>query len=150
MINYSELRHGMQIFSWQSAGSQKIEHYAVTFLNEYLEITRFPTSRCLLTDHLVEAAWKNGIEEIRLQQITLIQIAKPITLLAQETGDHQGTHVVADGNHRLIMLHRAGFREFLAWMVPEKIWKEFRIVNLPEERGALRPGFQNQRQENNR
>lgn len=140
MIDFRSLQGRQQFFTWQDKGSNVYEHFAITPLNAHLMVTGFPATKCEITQHLIDAAWRNGIEKVRLGQLTERELAQPLTLLERQ----QGWHIIADGSHRLIRLHELGKVTFWAWMVPEAIWGKFRLTNLPDDRGAKRPGFRNQ------
>jgi len=60
---------------------------------------------------------KNGVEQWKLDRIDAAT-CRPV--LAAERGD--GSHILIDGNHRVVARWRAGFAEIPAYMIPRTFW----------------------------
>lgn len=71
-------------------------------------------------DHLLKYG---GLEEHRLNRLTPLCMLDPIVIM-QWT---DGTCNVADGAHRYVKLYQNGIFEIFAWLVPEKIWRNYEM-----------------------
>lgn len=76
----------------------------------------------------------NGIEKDHLSRITVHQFLEPITFINWE---QEGTQSLVDGNHRYIKAFVLGLPFILARLVPEPLWRQFVISDIPPDVAAL-------------
>jgi hypothetical protein len=78
-----------------------------------------------LYDHVLA---NNGIEKTKLARLSQRPdiYCQPVLLL--ECDD--GSHIMADGNHRFVILWRMGIRRIPAYVIPETTWRQF-VIELP-------------------
>jgi hypothetical protein len=67
-----------------------------------------------------------GIEEDHALKLPEEALEAP--LIVCEWG---GTHIFADGAHRLWRRWKRGDTTFTAWVVPERVWRHFVVMGLP-------------------
>lgn len=126
-IHVSRISARDEMFTW-SPHDGPVLHFATTRLVDYLESTKAPVIEVeldqALADHCVH---KHGVGPGHLPRITPGRLKEPCVLLAWP----DGTHVVADGNHRVVARHLLGLPTFPAWMVEERVWRRFTIEGVP-------------------
>lgn len=135
MISAHQLGNGEEFFAWHDhrgfdPGTEgPVLHFAVTRLNAYLTARKFPVSHIDLgRDFVLAVVKQNGIEPPHLDKVTVERLHMPATLL--EAGD--GSHIVADGAHRIVKAALVGWTGSPAWLVPETIWRRFVISGVGE------------------
>jgi hypothetical protein len=126
-IHISRISARDEMFTW-SPHDGPVLHFATTRLIAYLEASGAPVVPVELTQALVEhCIRKHGVEPGHLPRLTRERLQEPCVLVAWP----DGSHVVADGNHRVVARHLLGFETFPAWMVEERVWRRFTIEGVP-------------------
>lgn len=67
-----------------------------------------------------------GVEAHRLSRLTSSQLAEPLLL-----ADLGRSQLLIDGTHRYVRKSDLGHNEFTAYLVPESLWKDFLVSDLP-------------------
>ncbi len=67
-----------------------------------------------------------GVEEDHALKLPEAALEAP--LIVCEWG---GTHIFADGAHRLWRRWKRGDTTFRAWVIPERMWRQFVVMGLP-------------------
>jgi hypothetical protein len=148
MIPFNTIPPGSQIFTYHSETNAETIQLAAGLLASFIRSQ--PGSEVLV--HQVPLEDKtyrqlisySGVERKHLDSVKLTIAAKgPIPLrrlieppLMLEWGrdeipPHLRTHTIADGNHRICALYELGWRYALVYLVPEILWREFLISNMP-------------------
>jgi len=126
-INISRLSPRDEMFTWAPYDGPVL-HFAMSRLVRYLRDSGRPPEPVELTEDLVRhCVEKHGVELDHLPSIKRDRLEDPCVLLAWP----DGTHIVADGNHRLAMRYMLGMDHFFGWMVPEATWRRFTIDGVP-------------------
>lgn len=125
-IHVSRLSARDEMFSFVPHDGEPL-HFATTRMVVYLRTSGYPVENVELTEELARhVAQKHGVEPGHLAN-TLERINEPCVLL--DWGD--GTHVVADGNHRVVARYMMQLPTLPAWLLPEKVWRRFVIEGVP-------------------
>jgi hypothetical protein len=125
-IHISRLSARDEMFTF-SPNDGDPKHFATTRLVAYLKSSGAQVCAVDLDEALVaHVARKHGIEPGHLTK-TLDRVEEPCVFL--DYGD--GTHIVADGNHRVVARHLLGMKTVPAWLVPKKVWQRFLIEGVP-------------------
>lgn len=110
-------------------------HIAASTLRGLLETWRhsrtgvaYPVTTCVMDDGLRRALERGdlGVEEAHAMRLP--DAALDVPGIIGEWGD---THISIDGAHRLWRRWQRGDREFPAYVVPEVLWREFTITDMP-------------------
>lgn len=129
-IHQSRLRKKEAVFTWVETDSTLVLHVATDRLAKYLAAAR-SVKAVEITDQLLHVArWKNGVEPQQLAALAAAPLSMVPAILL-DMGD--GTHVLADGNHRVLDWHRRGMVRFPAWVAEPKVWRRF-LVDMPGDR----------------
>jgi hypothetical protein len=136
MISIHQLAKWEEVYSWSSKKRGSTLHFAITRMRMYLESLDLPIIEAALTKELILAvASSNGLEEEHLERQSDEKLDQPIIML--DCGD--GTHIVADGSHRMLRRFLKGLFTAPTWSVPEHIWQRFIITGMPgDEEGWQR------------
>lgn len=135
-IDFARVSPADEMFSWTVPGDDaEVVHIAVTRLLRYLAASNHPIGEFPLVRELALTVFRqNGIEPVHLSRITAERLEDPILQCAW--GD--GTHVIADGSHRLIERARRGLRTYRAFDVQPHVWRRFTVCNMPQDDAAWR------------
>ena len=109
---------------------------------EYIKIKPIPVA--VLEDSAKTCFINNGVEPHRLARLAAEDvITHPVTYLDMS----DGTHLLADGNHRYVKAYLLRMSRLPARLVPEKLWRRYQVKmfdhNLSPEivREVLAGGF---------
>jgi hypothetical protein len=112
-------------------GDGKIRHFDVTsmwtaFLKDMSIAQSFKLS---IDQYMYDVIFgRHGIEEKKVESLPLSFDVLPIFVCHMPSD----THLIIDGNHRIIKFYRLGFRELPGAMFEQNIWEKF-LIDLPEE-----------------
>lgn len=77
----------------------------------------------------VETVVKNhGVEPEHMKRLNDDCLSRPCIFVEWR----DGTHILVDGNHRLVYAHLRKKKEILGWLVKQQVWKDFTIKVPPE------------------
>jgi len=97
---------------------------AVDLLTEWVRANHIPITAIACEQEQAEKFYRdNGVEPHRLARITAKHLRSPVLLL--DLGD--GTHMLADGNHRYVVAAANGITRLPAWLVKHSYWQPFRV-----------------------
>lgn len=104
-------------------------HIASSSLRRALEGASWPVSVCEIGGTLVTALENGdlGVEEDHAKGLPDAALETPLIVCAWGEADH----VIADGAHRLWRRWKRGDDDFTAYMVPEAVWRQFTIHDMP-------------------
>lgn len=126
MIHVSRLSARDEMFTFSPNDGEPM-HFATTRLVAYLQGVGAQVVAVELDEALAtHVAKRHGIEVPHLTN-SLERLEEPCVFL--DYGD--GTHIVADGNHRVVARHLLGFKTVPAWLVPKKVWQRFLVDGVP-------------------
>lgn len=125
------------VYTFVDAATGQPTHIAASTLRHCIEQSPLEPGMAAISPSLVEAlkAGTLGVEEHHALKLPESALDKPI--LVCEWGD---SHVIADGAHRLWRRWQRGDAEFPCYVVPERAWRLFVIVDVPGS-GALWDDF---------
>lgn len=63
----------------------------------------------------------HGLEQSRLQTMTVEEAVEPVIIGLYSNGEH----MLIDGGHRRYYWAKRGFNRLRGWLVPEEVWREF-------------------------
>lgn len=133
-IHFSRLGQHEEYFAWSDQNTGEVIHFATTRMNTYLS-SHWPVTKVALTPQLVTTVIaQNGIELEHLERIDDARLNEPVIMLAWP----DGTHVTADGSHRLVKRASLGLHFVPAFLAPERLWRRFVIDGMPGEEDAWR------------
>lgn len=118
-----------QVYTFKHEDTGLVQHFAVDQLNKYLRGIDMQPEPVIIHHHLLQQLInRGGWEKAHLENLPDEAMEVPCTLIAYT----DGTHILADGVHRVLKRAMKGHQEFMAYHVPERIWKRFLIVDFPE------------------
>jgi len=127
---------GATVYTFVDAATGEPTHILVDVLQRIIDQSGIPPTDCALGESLIDALKEGslGVEEDYAR--TLADEALRVPLVVCEWGH---THIIADGAHRLWRRWQRGDANFLAYVVPERIWRAC-VVDLPGD-GAFWDDF---------
>jgi hypothetical protein len=109
-------------------GDKQPTHIASRILYNALASRGWPVTHCFIANSLITSLKEGtlGIEEPHALKLPDAALDKP-ALVCEWGRDH----VIADGNHRLWRRWKRGDEDFPAYVVPEKVWRHFVVLDIP-------------------
>lgn len=125
-IHISQFVTGEQTFCHQDGDTKVQTYWAVERLIAQLTANAFQTTKVRVTQeeaqHYLDS---RQVEAHRLKRLNGAQVLLPLLYL--EDGKH---HLLADGVHRYVMSFLSGAPFVVAWVVPERLHKRFKIEGV--------------------
>jgi hypothetical protein len=128
LISINQLAKWEEVYSWSSRSRGTTLHFAMTRMRTYLESSELPVIDVALTKELIFAiASSNGLEEEHFDRQSDEKLEQPVIMFDCD----DGSHIVADGSHRMVRRFLKYIFFVPAWSVPERIWRRFIITDMP-------------------
>jgi hypothetical protein len=119
-----------QVYTFKNDATGEVHHFAVDLMNAYLRASGLKPEPVIIHQAMVDHLLRRGGWELEhLESLPEAALESPCTLIVY--GD--GTHILADGVHRLLRHTLANHETFPAYLVPERIWRRFLIVDFPTD-----------------
>lgn len=128
-ISVFRLPKAEQVYTFKEDKTGELHHFAVDQMNAYIRAALKPELIVIHPDMLKHLVNRGGWEPDHLANMSDAALEAPCTLI--DYGD--GTHVLADGVHRVLKHAQKGHDTFPAYVVPERIWRRFLIEDVPRE-----------------
>lgn len=136
-MRFAECSLHDEIFSWVSETTAQQFHWNTTKIQEALAAgTIEPVCHMYLditdADYL-HVSLKNGIEEDHLIDISPERLKVPVIFVEFPPDEHdpEPSHVLIDGNHRLVKTYRNGGRRIGAVVFDVEILKPYLVEDMP-------------------
>jgi len=117
-----------QVFTHVSEATGINTQLAGTSIREHCDRTLAKLFLVALEPHAAKmTVMYRGIELPRLERATRTEHYKPLLYLDMP----EGTQLLADGSHTYVARYIKGHRYALAYIVPERIWRDFVVTDFP-------------------
>lgn len=103
-------------------------HIAASTLRSALERAQWPVTIAVMGESLAAALEAGSLGVEPAHALTLPDAALAVPCVVCEWGQD---HVIADGAHRVWRRWKRGDIDFPAYLVPEPLWREFVIGDMP-------------------
>jgi|SRR5579864_2720993 len=123
-----ELPEDEHVYTFVSNDGTEPTHIAATTLRRALEIMKWPIIKCMIGAELIKCLERNDICIEPEHALALPEEALETAIIVCEWGTE---HVIADGSHRLWRRWKRGDDHFKGYTVPEAVWREFAIYDIP-------------------
>lgn len=80
-------------------------------------------------EHAEHVMNKNGVNFLHVARVSNLRLLDPILLLCHE----DGTHILADGNHRYVRAWQLRRLEISAYMPLPEVWRPFVAEDVPPD-----------------
>jgi hypothetical protein len=133
VIEYLSLPLTDEVFSWNDPDGGPTLHFAVTRLFAAVAYT-FPLKRVPIErEFATYCVHQRGVESARLaywrKRVESVD-CPPLLFCHFEKDD---SHLLVDGTHRYVAAYLKQVDSLLAFIVPEKVWRQYLIIDLPSE-----------------
>lgn len=128
MLSMYDLPITEAVYTFTTNDGQAV-HVAASTLRRMIEAHGgYPVTDCEMAPSLIEAMQRGdlGIEEPHAMRLP--EEALEVPAIIAEWGD---AHVCMDGAHRLWRRWQRGDKTFPAYVVPEALWRQFQISDMP-------------------
>lgn len=120
-LTASDALHMEEAFFWTSANGARWVYLVRKIqqtIDAHPESFGAPILVGISADQYAHVMANQGVEEWRINRLTPQHRDRPV--LFAEQGD--GTHLLIDGNHRVVRRWRDGYRDALAYLLPLEFW----------------------------
>lgn len=124
------------VYTFVGAETGEPVHIAVDPLALLIRMAQVSPIKCEMGESLIDALKAKSLGVEPEHALTLTDAALEAPLIVCEYGD---THIIADGAHRLWRRWKRGDGSFLAFVVPESVWRDY-TISLPGD-GAFWDNF---------
>lgn len=128
MLSMFDLPLSEPVYTFVDGETGEPTHIATGLLLYALKGSRWPIIECEMAQSLVEALERGDLGVGEPHALSLPEAALNAPIIVCEWGDK---HIVADGAHRLWRRWKRGDTGFRAYVLPEKVWRNFTIHDAP-------------------
>ena len=127
MLSMRDLPITEAVYTFTTNDGQAI-HIAASTLYGALERANWPVTECHMAPTLIAALERGDLGVEEPHALTLPEEALKRPGIIGEWGD---AHISIDGAHRLWRRWQRGDHDFPAYVVPEQLWRQFCVHDMP-------------------